>query len=651
MPEPAAPAMRGAHARAFAAPETERRRFPAPTKAMDTYRVLGRTLTTFVSSGMTKEQSFIKAVEEAGGRVFRKFYSQFNKYEIAAIVFRDAALVKNDAEFIAAQDFSGFGKDAERIRAMAVEKAKKSKGGVHVFEGEAGIPVLRGRGEGLVFLSMDEMLAGGGRTMHVKVVDTSIDPKTLDEFREGARALREGDRGALERLTRASGAHAETREKSIDPLATYTLLDARTGDEISAAAANAKLGRAFQAAPGHVFVPESTLINRFVADAARLQPLRTERAAWEAFYLLPKPPDEDSDRRFGLRIYSVCSFGQASQEDPHEAPVEQRMADAKGPVSQTALFDAFPQTRAPAKGRATQAPLAQHPQALMFDGFALPQKPDANARAEKPETKKGPAPAEPVQRIPRTRFEAHAVVPKAETIIAARETAVPKTTIPDAGGREEKPCMPRMPERMAGRDMRNGSKGDLPPGAPGAPRMGARKPKQKPPERQAGGKRLEKEKKKRKEKTRKTRDDESGNVKTGNPKAPAPHSKKQKKSNRPNRATKRPKAGLEAIKGARKMPKKKDGRKNKPTLRPAVLKANERKAVHRVRAMEKKAAAAVQATKNKANAPQGARARQRNKMKQTKKPQGRNDRVLQALLPAFISRRARASGSSGRRRA
>ncbi len=624
--------------------EARRREFPTPARAMETYQVLGRTLTTFVSRGMTKEQSFIKAVEEAGGRVFRKFYSQFNKYEITAIVFQDAALVKNDPEHIASQDFSFFGKGAERIRRMALKEARKSKGGVHFFEDGAGIPIQKGKGGDLVFLSPDEMLAGGGRAMNVRVVDTNIDPKTLDEFREGARALREGDRATLERMTRAAGAHSQSRERSIDPLATYTLLDARTGEEMGAAAANSKLGHTLRVAREDVFVPENFLISRFIADAARLAPQRTERAAWEMLYVLPKPPDDDSDGRFAMKVYSVCRFGQASQEDAHGAPIEQWKANARESVSHMALFDAFPQTQVPAKERVAGAPAAQNPQAMMFDGFAPLPKPAASGvpgpsvtAMEKPETKRAPAPAETPQAMTRARFERHAIVPKAEAIIPAH-----KTVLANAGNAERKPLRRKMPEQPVEYGP-GGMKNETMPLPSRRPRRRKRKPEEKLMERRPAAlvpgnqsPRKIQEKKKGNEKIRKTPNGKSRTpgAATQNPKKPA--SPKQTKSNRPNRAAKRPEQGLGTKPQA---PRKQSRHKNKTAI---------------PQTKEKKTGTPVQASEKKAKLPETWKrrdGRETGKMRQRKMPESRNTRALQELLPLFTSRKTRAAGSSGRRRA
>ncbi len=620
-------------AKAAAAPgkDVRRREFPVPSKAVETYQVLGRTLTTSVSRGMTEEQALIKAVEENHGKVFRKFYQQFNKYEIVAIVFPDAALVKNDPEFIATQDFSSFGEQAERIRRMTIKEAMESKGGVHAFDGKAGIPVLKEDNGGLVFLSMDEMLASGGRIMHITVVDTNIDPKNLEQFREGARALRTGDRAALERLTKAAGAHTQTREKSIEPLATYTVLDAITGEEMGAAALNSKLGRALEVAPRDVFVPENVLINKFVADAARLEPVRTGLAPWEMFYIVPKGPDDDSDRRFATKVYSVCRFGQ-SQEEAHDAPMERQGAE-KQFVSQTAVFDAFPAVAA-TDAEGERPPLAQHPQAMMFDGFAPVPKPEAvpvPAKERTPKERKS-APAEPVQTITRADFERHVIVPKAETIIAAPGTAIPK-----ANYGERNPLVQVIPVQDR-RDERD----ETLPGPPHPPKRRRRRRNEKTTERSPA---FVPERQER----RKSRDGRNERINRKHRKTKSPKLQDSQKIDAPKKAKRKPaERKKEKTAGTGIGPKRAAIEANKARSAISAKRPAPRPKADRPPCMKEKRpesrARADRVSYPKAKTGSSRRVPER-RMKNRKR------RVLRELLPAFISRRARAAGSSGRRRA
>jgi hypothetical protein len=407
MPEPAAALRSLSSRKAWVVGEA---RFPA--KALETYRVLGKNLSVLVSEGMTKEHAFMKAVEDAGGKVFRKFYKQFNKFEITAVVFRDAALVKNDPEHIAEQDFSSFGEDAEKVKRMVLEEAKKSEGGIHFFENGDKIPVIRPRGFGpgiddeyIIFPAPNEMLVRNGTWMDVRVVDTNIDPKTIHQFKEGARALREGDTAALERLRKAGGAHAATREKDIEATSDYVLLDARTGEEIGAAAANAKLGKLLRSVPDSVFVPETILINRFIQDSQRMEPQRYERAAWEVFYLLPRDDGDDGFLgRFGIKLYGACRLDGTDhgEEAPGVPGAAGRQECEKGcaqPAKVTGEMAGGPDAHSKAAGEQTQGG-AEHaslstlpiikkakmaggltslpPQAMLFDGFSpavTPQRP------------------------------------------------------------------------------------------------------------------------------------------------------------------------------------------------------------------------------------------------------------------------------------
>jgi|GEM_PF-6877889 len=352
-----------------------------------TYEVLGRTLTTSVSRGMTEERAFIRAVEEGGGRVFRKFYQEFGKFEIAAIVFRDSALVKNDPDFIAQQDFSAFGKDSERIKLMAVEKARMSEGGIHFFIDGSGIPVLVNKKGKLTFLSLDEMKAGCGRKIKAEGVTTPFDPQTTKEFKEVSDALRDGDNAMLERLRKAGGAHSESRKESIEPLSTYTILDAVTGEEIGAAAANAKLGKNIVVVSDRLFVPEIMLISQFSASSQQAPAdACAHKPAWEWIFLLSGNAREKEDLL--PSVYTVCDFGRQAADGADRVSGAASPAQATGTASEAVrTFDTPAGSAMETSQRSAPAPVSNQisqiapaeaakalrpipPRAALFDGFA-----------------------------------------------------------------------------------------------------------------------------------------------------------------------------------------------------------------------------------------------------------------------------------------
>ena len=363
--------------------ETSQRNQFRQIERIDTFKVLGRTMVS-TGCGMKMDEDFPEAVKKAGGLVLRKYSEQYGKFEIAAIVFNDAMLVKNDPEWIAKQDFSFFGADADKIRKRAVEEA--SDGGIHFFAKKTGIPVLVGKKGKLIFLSGDEIKTGTGTEYTFEKSSVGLDPQTRKEFEDGARALRENDPAALERLKRAGGAHLTTREKSIAATSDFTLLDARTGEEIGIAASNARLGKDLSFTRDNIFVPESVLINRFIQDSQRQDPSISGRAAWEVFYILPKRSDDEGEGRFGMKVYSVCRFGAMTQDAAlsYDADIgKQQKPNEQAVVSQTTIFDAISKKSISGK-IIPKSLLPAHPQAMLFDGFSFSteNRSEANGRTK-----------------------------------------------------------------------------------------------------------------------------------------------------------------------------------------------------------------------------------------------------------------------------
>jgi len=338
---------------------------------IDTYQVLERTIVS-TGCGMKMDEDFPEAVKNSGGLVLRKYSEQLGKYEIVAIIFKDAMMVKNDPDWIAQQDFSFFGSDAEKIKKKTIQEALQSKEGIHYFAQKTGIPVLVDKKGKLIFLSGDEIKTGTGTEYTFEKSSVGLDPQTRKEFEDGARALRENDPAALERLKRAGGAHLMTREKSIAATSDFSLLDARTGGEIGIAASNAQLGRDLSFTRDNIFVPESVLINRFIQDSQRQDPSITGRAAWEVFYILPKRGDDEGEGRFGMKVYSVCRFGAMTQDAAlsYDADIGKQQKPIEATVmSQTAIFDAISHKSITGK-ILPKSLLPAHPQAMLFDGFS-----------------------------------------------------------------------------------------------------------------------------------------------------------------------------------------------------------------------------------------------------------------------------------------
>ena len=336
-----------------------RNEFRSRSRIIESFDVLGKTLTTAVKSGTTVEQALIKAVEENGGKVFRKFYPQFNKHEITAIVFRDCALVKNDPEHIAKQDFSCFGAKAQKIKKMAIREAQLSKEGLHIFENEFGIPVIEMKDGQLVFPSPDEMLVNGQKKK-IEKTESPIDPKTRGEFKKGAVALAKNDLQEIERLRKVSGDHGQTREKEITATSDYILLDRFTGDEMGAGARNSKLGRNLVFASAQEFVPQKLLIQQFHIDS-QIQKDRYQQTSWDWLLQISNTfRNEDIELP---SVYTSFTFERAVSSNAAQSSEVKEYEKETSPAKQK--LDGSRKLKAPVKFPSLAIP--KH--ALMFDGF------------------------------------------------------------------------------------------------------------------------------------------------------------------------------------------------------------------------------------------------------------------------------------------
>lgn len=137
---------------------------------------------TLISDGATAQEVLTKIAVENGGGVAKFYNKELRAYEIVAIKVGDHLLVKNDAGLVSQADFSQFGNPAD-MKAIALEAAGRSKGGLHFFLGENGIPMAAGRDGEILFPNADELrLSGRSHTIFISVVDYNVNPLSLDDL-------------------------------------------------------------------------------------------------------------------------------------------------------------------------------------------------------------------------------------------------------------------------------------------------------------------------------------------------------------------------------------------------------------------------------------------------------------------------------------
>ncbi len=145
-----------------------------------------------------------RAVVENGGLIGRVYNKQFSKHEMVAIKIGNEVLAKEKLDF---ENIEWEGKIDEQSLDKIKEASEKSKGGLHFFIGEKGVPVVirkKGLGDDLIFPSGDEAGTEGISEFRYATVNSKVDPKTAEEFRRASR------KEIME------GCHASAREKEIE---------------------------------------------------------------------------------------------------------------------------------------------------------------------------------------------------------------------------------------------------------------------------------------------------------------------------------------------------------------------------------------------------------------------------------------------------
>lgn len=144
--------------------------------------MMGARFSTLVRDGASPAEILNQVARQNNGGVARLYYPEMNAYEIVAVKIGDRLLVKGDPEKVAKADFSKFA-DSATMKKMAVKAASESSGGLHLFLGEDGIPIVQGKNGELYFPNGDElMLHGESGELHIRPVDNKEDPKSLQEL-------------------------------------------------------------------------------------------------------------------------------------------------------------------------------------------------------------------------------------------------------------------------------------------------------------------------------------------------------------------------------------------------------------------------------------------------------------------------------------
>ncbi len=142
----------------------------------------GAKFSALVRDGASTEEIIEKVARQHGGGAAKIYNQELKAYEIVAVKLGEHLLVKGDPDKVSKADFSQF-KDPQSMKEAAIRASKESKGGLHFFLGENGIPVALGKDGGLVFPNAEELrLRGNTSTIHISLVDYDANPVTLDDL-------------------------------------------------------------------------------------------------------------------------------------------------------------------------------------------------------------------------------------------------------------------------------------------------------------------------------------------------------------------------------------------------------------------------------------------------------------------------------------
>jgi len=144
----------------------------------------GAKFSALVRDGASADEIIERVAKENNGGVAKTYNAELKAYEIVAVKLGDHLLVKDDPAKVSEADFSHF-KDHDSVKESAIRASHESKGGIHFFLGENGIPVAVGNEGELAFPNAEELrLRGDTNTIHISLVDYNANPVTLNDLND-----------------------------------------------------------------------------------------------------------------------------------------------------------------------------------------------------------------------------------------------------------------------------------------------------------------------------------------------------------------------------------------------------------------------------------------------------------------------------------
>lgn len=142
----------------------------------------GARFSALVRDGASAEEIIEKVARQHGGGVAKIYNQEFKAHEIVAVKVGENLIVKDDPKKVSKADFSQFS-DPQSVKETAIRASQESKGGIHFFLGESGIPVALGKDGELAFPNAEELrLRGNTSTIHISLVDYNANPVTFDDL-------------------------------------------------------------------------------------------------------------------------------------------------------------------------------------------------------------------------------------------------------------------------------------------------------------------------------------------------------------------------------------------------------------------------------------------------------------------------------------
>lgn len=155
-----------------------------------TIEINGTKFSAVVPEGTKFEQALDRIIEKYGGGVATLKYEGMEGKEIVAVRVGDQLMVKGEPDKIAKADFSSFGEHAEAAKAIAIEEARNSHGGIHFFIGSSGIPIVVGNDGQVFFPNGGEVEINRNTSVFsIRLVDYNKDANSLSDLGNGALSI------------------------------------------------------------------------------------------------------------------------------------------------------------------------------------------------------------------------------------------------------------------------------------------------------------------------------------------------------------------------------------------------------------------------------------------------------------------------------